>query len=100
MVRDSSYRDKLIRMVMAKGYSLRKSQKIVDAVFDTMARAVRRGEIVEIPGGEIQTARNRPVLGKWQRMRNPKGEVFFRLTTRYKQRKRIIFRPDETIDLE
>ena len=39
---------------MAKGYSFRQATKLVNAFFDTMTRALQRGEQVEIPGGWIQ----------------------------------------------
>ena len=44
----------LIRQLIAKGMSVRESTKAVNAVFDCMTRAVRRGEVVEIPGGTIR----------------------------------------------
>ena len=44
----------LIRELIAKGLSVRQAEKAVNAVFDCMSRAVRRGETVEIPGGTIQ----------------------------------------------
>jgi nucleoid DNA-binding protein len=41
----------LIRELMAKGLSVREAEKAVNAVFEVMTRAVKRGETVEIPGG-------------------------------------------------
>jgi hypothetical protein len=44
----------LIRELIAKGLSIHQPEKAVNAVFDCMTRAVRRGETVEIPGGTIR----------------------------------------------
>ena len=44
----------LVSQLIEKGMSVRKARKAVEAVFGCMARAVRRGEVVEIPGGTIQ----------------------------------------------
>ena len=63
----------LIKMLMKEhGFSKRKSEKAVNAVFDCMARALRRGEEVELPIGWIQTARPpaKRKKVKWQRFRN------------------------------
>lgn len=49
--RDGSDRDQLIRLIQSEGFGLRASDRAVRAVFATMARALRRGEVVEIPGG-------------------------------------------------
>jgi|GEM_PF-6826940 len=49
----------LVKMLMQEhGVSKRKSEKAVNAVFDCMARALRRGDQVELPIGWIQTARS------------------------------------------
>ena len=42
----------LIRDLMEKGFSVRKAEKGVNAVFACMTAALRRGESVEIPGGK------------------------------------------------
>jgi nucleoid DNA-binding protein len=48
----------LIKMLIRQhGFSKRRSERAVNAVFDCMARALRRGEEVELPIGWIQTAR-------------------------------------------
>ncbi len=44
----------LIRELMAEGLSVRQAEKAVNAVFEVMTRAVKRGETVEIPAGTIQ----------------------------------------------
>jgi nucleoid DNA-binding protein len=47
----------LVKMLMMEhGVSKRKSEKAVNAVFDCMARALRRGDEVELPIGWIHTA--------------------------------------------
>jgi nucleoid DNA-binding protein len=47
----------LIKMLMKEhGFSKRKSEKAVNAVFSCMARALRRGDMVELPIGWMQTA--------------------------------------------
>jgi len=56
--RSTKGKSALIKMLMKEhGFSKRKSEKAVNAVFDCMARALRRGEEVELPIGWIQTAR-------------------------------------------
>jgi nucleoid DNA-binding protein len=63
----------LIKMLMKEhGFSKRKSEKAVNAVFACMAAALRRGEIVELPIGWIQTARPpaKREKQKLQRFRN------------------------------
>ena len=54
------------------GFSKRKSEKAVNAVFTSMARALRRGEEVELPIGWIQTASPpaKREKRKWQRFKN------------------------------
>ena len=48
----------LIKMLMKEhGFSKRKAEKAVNTVFYCMARALRRGDEVELPIGWIQTAR-------------------------------------------
>jgi nucleoid DNA-binding protein len=90
---DSDY-GKLVALVEAKGFSLRKSARAVQAVFDCMRRAVARGEIVEIPGGKLQAVTAPKPERKWRRMTTPKKKVFFRTVTRFKNPRRVRFRPD------
>jgi nucleoid DNA-binding protein len=73
----------LAKMLMQEhGVSKRKSEKAVNAVFDGMARALRRGEEVELPIGWIQTARppaKRPKR-KFQRFSNIQtGKISFKM---------------------
>ena len=50
--RSTAGKSALIQMLMKEhGFSKRKSEKAVNAVFDCMARALRLGEVVELPIG-------------------------------------------------
>ena len=75
----------LIKMLMKEhGVSKRKAEKAVNAVFACMARALRRGEEVELPIGWIRTARPpaKRKKQKWQRFRNIQtGEISFSLNS-------------------
>jgi nucleoid DNA-binding protein len=71
--RSSAGKSALIKMLMKEhGFSKRKAEKAVNAVFHCMARALRRGEIVELPIGWIQTARPpaKREKRKFQKFRN------------------------------
>ena len=60
----------LIKMLMKEhGFSKRKAEKAVNAVFHCMARALRRGDEVELPIGWIQTARPPAKRKKCKRQR-------------------------------
>src|SRR5450432_2781690 len=71
--RSTAGKSALIKMLMKKhGFSKRKSEKAVNAVFYCMAHALRRDEIVELPIGWMQTARQ-PAKSeklKFQRFKN------------------------------
>jgi nucleoid DNA-binding protein len=91
----------LIRELIAKGLSVRQAEKAVNAVFDCMARAVGRGETVEIPGGAIQAksmnGEPRQVSQRFQDVRT--GEITVK-DVNYPGRRRVVkFRPDESLDL-
>ena len=71
--RSTAGKSALVKMLMKEhGFSKRKSEKAVNAVFDCMARALRLGEVVELPIGWIHTARPpaKRKKKKWQRFRN------------------------------
>jgi nucleoid DNA-binding protein len=94
-------KSRLIRELLAKGLSVRRAEKAVNVVFDIMAKAVRRGELVEIPGGSMQAkTMNGKARSRMQRFRNVQtDEINFRIV-RYPGRRRVVrFRPDETLDL-
>jgi len=71
--RSTAGKSGLIQMLMKEhGFSKRKAEKAVNAVFDCMARALRLGEVVELPIGWIHTAPPpaRRKKRKWQRFKN------------------------------
>ena len=85
----------LIRELISKGLSVREAEKAVNAVFDVMARAVKRGETVEIPGGTIQAKiMNGEPRRASQRFRDVRtGEIAVKVIT-YRGRRRVVkFRP-------
>jgi nucleoid DNA-binding protein len=91
----------LIRELIAKGLSVRQAEKAVNAVFEVMTRAVKRGETVEIPGGTMQAKiMNGEPRRASQRFRNVRTtEIDSRIVT-YPGRRRVVkFRPDESLDL-
>jgi nucleoid DNA-binding protein len=86
----------LIKMLMREHrFSKRKSEKAVNAVFDCMARALRRGERVELPVGWMQAVSPPPGQKKrlTQKFRNIQtAKTFFRIV---RHPDRIIkFRPN------
>jgi len=91
----------LIRELIANGLSVRHAEKTVNAVFDCMTRAVRRGETVEIPGGTIQAkimnGNPRQVAQRFRGVRT--GEITVKIVN-YRGRRRVVkFRADESLDL-
>ena len=99
--RSNKGKSKLIRELMAKGISVRKAEKGVNAVFDCMARAVRRGESVEIPGGRIQVKmRKGQPRRKWQRFVNVQTrQIMSRIVDFRGQRLVVKFSPDLNLNL-
>jgi nucleoid DNA-binding protein len=91
----------LIRAVMAKGFSVRQAIKAVNAVFDRMTLAVRRGEVVEIPGGTIQARlRQGKPRQRFQKLFNVQtGESRHKFVRFPGQRRVVRFRPDLALDL-
>jgi hypothetical protein len=49
--------DLLDRVIIDQGFSVRKAKKIRKAIFDLWGRALRRGEVVETPLGEMKAVR-------------------------------------------
>lgn len=91
----------LIRELIAKGLSVRQAEKAVNAVFEVMTRAVKRGETVEIPGGTIQAKiMNGNPRRASQRFRDVRtGEIIVKIVN-YRGRRRVVkFRPEESLDL-
>ena len=91
----------LIQELIAKGLSVRRAEKAVNAVFDCMTRAVWRGETVEIQGGTIRAkimhGEPRRASQRFQDVRSRKIAV---KVVNYPGRRRVVkFRPDESMDL-
>lgn len=72
------------------GLSTAKSKRVLQAVARLWAQALRRGETVEIPGGELVVEASPP---KSQSLVNVRGRR--RLVFRNRQAKQIVFRPDK-----
>jgi len=85
--RSTAGKSGLIQMLMKEhGFSKRKAEKAVNAVFDCMARALRLGEVVELPIGWIHTAARPPAKRekqKWQRFRNIQTKKISRSIVNY-----------------
>jgi nucleoid DNA-binding protein len=84
--RSTAGKSGLIQMLMTEhGFSKRKAEKAVNAVFDCMARALRLGEVVELPIGWMQTARPpaKREKQKWQRFRNIQTKKISRSIVNY-----------------
>ena len=94
-------RSGLVRALMAKGLSVRKAEKAVNAVFSCMRRGLQRGEVVEIPGGKIyvkeQAGKRRGNFHKFANIHT--GDFMYKLVT-YRGKRRVVkFIPDEELDL-
>jgi nucleoid DNA-binding protein len=91
----------LIQELIDHGIGVRRARKAVNAVFDCMTQGVRRGEVVEIPGGTIRaTTRQGKRRQRFQWLRNVNtGEDRLKIVS-YPGRRRVVkFRPDEGLDL-
>ena len=94
-------KSKLIQELVAKGFSYRQAGKAVNAVFGQMARAVRRGERTEIPGGTIQVMQNnrkRPELKKYRNIAT--GRISYKVVVYGRAQRRIKFLPDQQLNVE
>ena len=91
----------LIRELIANSLSVRHAEKAVNAVFDCMSRAARRGETVEIPGGTIRAKiMNGNPRRVSQRFRDVRTREITVKVINYRGRRRVVkFRPDESLDL-
>ena len=83
--RSTAGKSALAKMLMKEhGFSKRKSERAVNAVFNCMARALRCGDIVELPIGWMHTAvlSAKRAKRKFQRFRDIQtGETSLRLVT-------------------
>lgn len=91
----------MVQELVAKGISVRKARKAVNAVFDVMTSALCRGEEVEIPGGAVQVERRQgETRQELHRFRHPKTGKIVHKQTRYKGTRNVVkFTPDEMLDL-
>ena len=92
----------MVRELIAKGFSHRQARKAVNAFFETIGQALKRGEPVAIPGGTLRIKYNKRKKGRqWVSLTNIQtGERRFRLVDFKTPAKRIEFKPDLTLDLE
>ena len=85
----NSSRQQMINLLHSKGYSWRKAEKAVNAVFDCMKRALQRGEAVQLPFGWLQVTKQHPPHRAWLLFRAPGQTPKYRLFDRYQGKKRI-----------
>ena len=95
-------KSRIVKDVMAKGFTAREAQDVVTAVFSLMKLALQSGDPVEIPGGTIQAkARKGKPRRKNQRFRNVHNKKIAFKVVRYRGARRVVkFRPDPNLDLE
>jgi hypothetical protein len=94
-------KSRIVRDIMAKGFTARKSEKALNAVIVHMKLGLRRGEPVEVPGGTLQSKirRGRP-RKKLQRFRNINTRKIDFENISYSGRRRVVkFTPDLALDL-
>lgn len=96
----SSGRDKLIRVLREKGLSVRKAERAIEAVFGTMANALRRGEVIEIPGGTLRVVMPGRRRTELHRFRDFNGKTKYRLLVLDRQPKQIRFTPNPQLELD
>ena len=91
----------LIRQLINKGFSARKAEKAVNAVFDVLSTAIASGQIVELPGGSVQAiaTKAKPRQELHWFTHGGSGKRFYRFV-QYGHRKVIYFRPDPALQLD
>jgi nucleoid DNA-binding protein len=94
-------KSRIVKDIMAMGFTARKSEKALNAVIAHMKLGLRRGEPVEVPGGTLQSKIRR---GKPRREAQRFGNVNTRKTRsqiiHYSGRRRVVkFTPDLALDL-
>lgn len=101
MKKEKGGKSRIIKDVMAKGFTARRAEKAVNAVLNLMTLALKSGEPVEIPGGTIQAkARKGTPRRKGQRFRNVHTKKIAYEVVRYPGARRVVkFTPDLTLDL-
>jgi nucleoid DNA-binding protein len=94
----------LVHDLMAKGFTARKSEEAVNAVFDSMRRTLARGETVEVPGGSLraQIRNGKPYKQHFKKRRNINtGKPFYPRVVSYPGRRRVVkFDPDLNLNLD
>ena len=100
----NSFRDRTIRCLKEKGFSWPKAERGFRAVFEVMAGAIRRGDLVDLPGiGTIKSVlRNRRsnVKRYFCPLHNVHtGKSPYRLVHPSQHKRRIVFTPDLNLDL-
>jgi len=101
MKRKKGGKSRIVKDVMAKGFTARKAEKAVDAVFSLMKVALQAGEPVDVPGGTLQ-AKSRKGKLRWvvQRFRNVNDKKIALKVVRYPGAHRVVkFTPDLNLDL-
>ena len=94
-------KSRIVKDIMAKGFTARKSEKALNAVIAHMKLGLWRGEPVEVPGGTLQSKirRGRP-RKKLQRFRNVNSRKIDFENISYSGRRRVVkFTPDLALDL-
>jgi nucleoid DNA-binding protein len=102
MKRKKGGKSRIVKDVMAKGFTARKAEKAVDAVFSLMKVALQAGEPVDVPGGTLQAkARKGKPRMKSQRFRSVNNKRIAFKFVRYPGAHRVVkFAPDPNLDLE
>ena len=104
MDNSNSGKSGLVHDLMAKGFTARKSEEAVNAVFDSMRRALARGETVEVPGGSLraQIRNGKPYKQHFKKRRNINtGKLFYPRVVSYPGRRRVVkFDPDLNLNLD
>lgn len=83
------FADRIDQIIRDHGFSVREAKTIRKVIFDRWARALRRGEIVETPLGEMQAVRAAKPRARITRLNN-KPQIVGGMKTRGR---RIKFRP-------
>jgi nucleoid DNA-binding protein len=94
-------KSRIVKDIMAQGFTARKSEQAMNAVIDSMKFALWRGEPVEVPGGTLQAKiREGKPRRKFQRFRNVHTRKTDFQFIHYSGRRRVVkFTPDLTLDL-
>jgi nucleoid DNA-binding protein len=94
-------KSRIVKDVMAKGFTGRKAEEAVAAVFTLMTLALQSGGAVEVPGGTLQAkARKGKPRKKLQRFRSVHNKkIAFKIVRFPGGHRAVKFIPDSTLDL-